>query len=146
PEAAQLLRAELMAKSYRPRPIAMGTNTDPYQPTERKLEITRSILAVLRETHHPCTIVTKSNLILRDIDILADMAREHLVKVALSVTTLDRKIARMMEPRAATPERRIDAIRALSEAGIPASVMVAPIIPSLTDHEMESILERAASA
>ncbi|HXZ68418.1 MAG TPA: radical SAM protein, partial [Alphaproteobacteria bacterium] len=95
PDAAKLLRAELMAKSYKPKPIAMGTNTDPYQPSERKLEITRGILEVLRETHHPCTIVTKSNLILRDIDILADMAREHLVKVALSITTLDRKLARM---------------------------------------------------
>ncbi|MFZ1988456.1 MAG: PA0069 family radical SAM protein [Alphaproteobacteria bacterium] len=146
PDAAKLLRAELMAKTYKPKPIAMGTNTDPYQPTERKMQITRSILEVLRETHHPCTIVTKSNLILRDIDILADMAREHLVKVALSITTLDRKLARMMEPRAATPERRVEAVRALSDAGVPVSVMVAPIIPSLTDHEMESILERAAEA
>ena len=146
PDAAKLLRAELMARGYRPKPIAMGTNTDPYQPTERKLEITRGILGVLREAHHPCTITTKSNLVLRDLDILADMAREHLVKVALSVTTLDRKLARMMEPRAATPERRIEAIHALSGAGVPVAVMVAPIIPSLTDHEMESILERAAEA
>jgi DNA repair photolyase len=135
-----------MVRGYKVKPIAMGTNTDPYQPTERKLGITRSILEVLRETHHPCTITTKSNLVLRDLDILADMAREHLVKIALSITTLDRKLARIMEPRAATPERRIEAVRALTAAGVSVSVMVAPIIPSLTDHEMESILERAAEA
>jgi DNA repair photolyase len=146
PDAAKLLRAELMARGYKIKPIAMGTNTDPYQPTERKLRITRSVLEVLRETHHPCTITTKSNLVLRDLDILADMARERLVKAALSITTLDRKLARMMEPRAATPERRVEAVRALSAAGVPVSVMVAPIIPSLTDHEMEAILERAAEA
>ena len=146
PDAAKLLRAELSAKTYKVRPIAMGTNTDPYQPIERKLRITRSVLEVLRELHHPCTITTKSNLLLRDLDILADMARERLVKVGISVTTLDRTLARKMEPRAPTPQRRIDAIRSLSAAGIPTSVMVAPIIPSLTDHEMESVLERAADA
>jgi DNA repair photolyase len=126
--------------------MAMGTNTDPYQPIERQMEITRSVLKVLRDFRHPVGIVTKSHLVTRDIDILADMASNGLAKVALSVTTLDRKLARCMEPRAATPERRVEALRALSEAGIPVSVMAAPMIPGLNDHELENILERASDA
>src|SRR5215475_220348 len=119
PNAAELLAKELSAPGYVPKVIAMGTNTDPYQPLEKKLRITRSILEVLREFKNPVAIVTKSPLILRDIDILSDMAKEGLAKVAVSVTTLDRKLARMMEPRAGTPSRRLQAIKALSEAGIP---------------------------
>jgi DNA repair photolyase len=126
--------------------IALGTNTDPYQPIERERRITRRILEVLARANHPVGIVTKSALVARDIDILAPMARRQLAKVALSVTTLDRKIARAMEPRAATPGRRLEAIRLLSEAGIPTSVMVAPIVPALTDSEIERILEAARTA
>jgi len=144
PNAAALLEAELRNPKYRPRPIAMGTNTDPYQPIERKHRVTRSLLEVMSRYRHPVTIVTKSNLITRDIDILGPMAERGLVKVALSVTTLDRKLARRMEPRAATPERRLDAIGLLARAGIPAAVMVAPVIPALNDHEIEAILGRAA--
>ena len=132
PNAAELLRRELSAPGYTPRVIAMGTNTDPYQPIEREMRITRSILEVLREFNHPVGIVTKSALILRDLDILAPMAEKGLAKVALSVTTLDRKLARTMEPRASTPLKRMDAIHGLTEAGIPASVMFAPVIPALT--------------
>jgi DNA repair photolyase len=144
PDAARLLEAELRKPSYKPQIIAMGTNTDPYQPIEREWRVTRSILQVLAEFKHPVGIVTKSALITRDIDILAPMAAEGLVKVALSVTTLDRKLARQMEPRAATPERRLETLRALSSAGIPTGVMTAPIIPALNDEEMESILAAAA--
>ena len=146
PDAAKLLEAELRKPSYQPQVIAMGTNTDPYQPIEREWRVTRSILQVLAEFKHPVAIVTKSALITRDIDILAPMAAEGLAKVALSVTTLDRKLARIMEPRAATPERRLDALRALSAAGIPTGVMTAPIIPALNDEEMEAILAAAAEA
>ena len=146
PDAAKLLEAELRKPSYRPQTIAMGTNTDPYQPIEREWRVTRSILQVLAEFKHPVAIVTKSALIVRDIDILAPMAAEGLVKVALSITTLDRKLARQMEPRAATPERRLETIRALSSAGIPTGVMTAPIIPALNDEEIESILAAAAEA
>jgi DNA repair photolyase len=146
PDAARLLEAELRKPGYQPQVIAMGTNTDPYQPLEREWRVTRSILQVLAEFRHPVGIVTKSALITRDIDILAPMAAEGLAKVALSVTTLDRKLARIMEPRAATPERRLDALRALSAAGIPTTVMTAPIIPALNDDEMESILAAAAGA
>jgi DNA repair photolyase len=143
PNAAELLERELGAPSYQPRTIAMGTNTDPYQPIEREHRITRSILEVLAKTDHPVAIVTKSALVTRDIDILAPMAAKGLAKVAISVTTLDRKIARAMEPRAATPVRRLDTIRQLSEAGIPVGVMVAPIIPAVTDSEIERILDAA---
>jgi DNA repair photolyase len=146
PDAAKLLEAELRKPSYQPQVIAMGTNTDPYQPIEREWRVTRSILQVLAEFKHPVAIVTKSALITRDIDILAPMAAEGLAKVALSVTTLDRKLARIMEPRAATPERRLETLRALSSAGIPTGVMTAPIIPALNDEEMESILAAAAEA
>ena len=146
PDAARLLEKELSASTYTPRTMAMGTNTDPYQPIEGQYRITRTVLEVLAAFHHPVSIVTKSALITRDLDILSAMAEEHLAKVFLSVTTLDRKLARRMEPRAATPGRRLDAIRALSEAGVPVGVMVAPVIPALTDHEMEPILEAAAQA
>ncbi|WP_349361319.1 PA0069 family radical SAM protein [Stappia sp.] len=143
PNAAELLERELAKPGYKPRTIAIGTNTDPYQPVERERRIMREILEVLDRCSHPVGIVTKSALILRDLDLLAPMAERGLVKVALSVTTLDRKLARSMEPRAATPTRRLSAIRALSEAGIPTSVMVAPVIPALTDSEMERILDAA---
>ena len=143
PNAAELLVKELSAPGYVPKVIAMGTNTDPYQPLEKKMRITRSILEVLRDFRHPVGIVTKSPLILRDIDILSEMAKMGLAKAALSVTTLDRKLARMMEPRAGTPTRRLQAIQALSDAGIPTGVMFAPAIPALNDHEMEAVLSAA---
>ncbi len=146
PDAAKLLEAELSKPSYKPQVIAMGTNTDPYQPIEREYRVTRSILEVLAAFKNPVGIVTKSALIARDIDILAPMAAEGLAKVALSITTLDRKLARIMEPRAATPERRLETLRVLSAAGIPTVVMTAPIIPALNDEEMESILAAAAEA
>jgi DNA repair photolyase len=146
PNAAALLRDELRKKGYVCRPLALGSNTDPYQPAERKLGITRSILEVLREFHHPVTIVTKGALIQRDIDILADMAKEKLAVVTVSVTTLDRALARVMEPRAATPERRIETIGALARAGISTGVLSAPMIPVLNDREMETILGRARDA
>ena len=146
PNAAALLRDELRKKNYVCRPMALGSNTDPYQPSERKLGITRAILDVLREFHHPVTIVTKGALVQRDIDILSDMARENLAVVTVSVTTLDRDLARVMEPRAATPERRIETIAALASAGIPAGVLSAPMIPALNDREMEAILARAREA
>ncbi|MEI9929338.1 MAG: PA0069 family radical SAM protein [Rhizomicrobium sp.] len=143
PNAAALLAKELSAPGYVVKTIALGTNTDPYQPIEKKMRITRSILEVLREFRHPVGIVTKSPLILRDIDILGEMAEMGLAKVALSVTTLDRKLARMMEPRAGTPSRRLQAIKTLSGAGIPVAVMFAPIIPALNDGEMEAVLSAA---
>jgi DNA repair photolyase len=146
PDAPELLERELSAPKYSPRVIAIGTNTDPYQPIERKYEVMRGILEVLDRAGHPVGIVTKSALVLRDIDILARMARRNLVKVALSVTSLDGKLARVMEPRAATPTRRLDAVRRLSEAGIPTSVMVAPVIPAINDMEIERILDAAAAA
>ncbi|WP_428350938.1 PA0069 family radical SAM protein [Lichenifustis flavocetrariae] len=141
--AAERLAAELAAPSYKARTIAIGTNTDPYQPIERTHEVMRSVLQVLARTNHPVGIVTKSVLVTRDIDLLAPMAAKGLVKVALSVTTLDAKLARTMEPRASTPGRRLEAIRRLSEAGIPVVVMTAPIIPSVNDAEIEAILEAA---
>ncbi len=144
PNAAELLRRELSAPGYVPRTMAMGTNTDPYQPIERQMQITRSILEVLQEFRHPVGIVTKSALILRDIDILGPMAEMGLAKVAISVTTLDRKLARVMEPRASTPQRRLEAIAGLHAAGIPVSVMCAPMIPALNDDELENILGAAA--
>jgi DNA repair photolyase len=144
PDAAILLEGELARKGYRPKTIAMGTNTDPYQPIERQRRITRSILEVLERTGHPVGIVTKSGLVTRDIDILARMAARGLVKVALSVTTLDAKLARALEPRAATPSKRLATIAALSEAGIPTTVMMAPVIPAINDMEIERILEAAS--
>jgi DNA repair photolyase len=146
PDAPSLLRRELASPGYRPAMIALGTNTDPYQPIERSLRITRGILEVLAACGHPVGIVTKSALIQRDIDILAPMAERGLASAYVSVTTLDRGLARRMEPRAATPERRLDTIRALAGAGIPTGVMLAPVIPALTDHEIEQILEAAAGA
>lgn len=146
PNAAELLARELSSPNYIPKVIAMGTNTDPYQPTEKRMRITRSILEVLREFNHPVGIVTKSALILRDLDILAPMAAEGLAKVAVSVTTLDRKLARTMEPRAATPPKRLETIRALVEAGIPTNVMFAPVIPALNDEELENVLAAAKDA
>ena len=144
--APELLRAELSAKAYEPRTIALGANTDAYQPIERARKITRRILEVLAEFNHPVGIVTKSALVTRDIDILAPMAKKGLVKVALSVTSLDPKLSRRMEPRAAHPEKRLDAIRQLAEAGIPTVVMTAPIIPAVNDHEIEAILKAAHAA
>lgn len=144
--AAELLRFELAKRSYTPATIALGANTDPYQPIERERRITRSILEVLAEANHPVGIVTKSALVARDIDILAPMAAQGLAKVAISITTLDRKIARAMEPRAVTSSRRLDAIAQLTTAGIPVTVMVAPIIPGLTDPEIEAILLAARNA
>lgn len=146
PDAAKLLEKELSKEGYQPRTIAIGTNTDPYQPIEKKYRIMREILEVLEAFGHPVGIVTKSALVTRDIDILARMAERGLAKVALSVTSLDRMLARTMEPRASTPTKRLEALRMLSDAGIPASVMVAPIIPGLNDHEVERILDSAANA
>jgi DNA repair photolyase len=146
PDAPDLLERELSAPNYSPRVIAIGTNTDPYQPIERDYEIMRGVLEVLERAGHPVGIVTKSALVTRDIDILARMARRGLVKVALSVTSLDPKLARTMEPRAATPPRRIEAIRRLSEAGVPTSVMVAPVVPAINDMEIERILDAAHAA
>jgi DNA repair photolyase len=146
PDAARLLDRELSKEGYEPRTIAIGTNTDPYQPIERQWRIMREILEVLDARNHPVGIVTKSALVTRDIDILSRMAGRGLAKVALSVTTLDRMLARTMEPRASTPLKRLEAIRELSEAGIPASVMVAPIVPGLTDPEIERILDAARAA
>ncbi len=146
PQAAALLAAELAKKGYACRPVALGSNTDPYQPAERRLEITRSILEVLRDFRHPVTIVSKSALIQRDLDILSEMAKDRLAIVTISVTTLDRTLARVMEPRAATPERRLETIAALVAAGVPTGVLSAPMIPALNDAEMEQILDRARAA
>jgi DNA repair photolyase len=146
PDAAELLAKELSAPGYIPKVIAMGTNTDPYQPLEKKMRITRSIMEVLREFKNPVAIVTKSPLILRDLDILSEMASQGLAKAALSVTTLDRHLARIMEPRAGTPSRRLQAIAGLAEAGVPAGVMFAPAIPALNDQEMEAVLRAASEA
>lgn len=146
PDAPALLERELAAPGYVPRTIAIGTNTDPYQPIERRYGVMRRILEVLEKAGHPVGIVTKSDLILRDRDILARMARRSLVRVAISVTSLDRKLARVMEPRAPTPPRRLAALAGLAEAGIPASVMVAPVIPAINDAEIERILDAAAAA
>jgi DNA repair photolyase len=146
PDAPKLLERELSRPGYKPRVIAIGTNTDPYQPIEKEWRIMRQILEVLDKANHPVSIVTKSALVMRDIDILSRMAERGLAKVALSVTTLDRMLARTMEPRAATPSRRLEAIRALSEAGIPTAVMMAPIIPGLNDHEIERLLDSGKAA
>ncbi|MCP3397575.1 MULTISPECIES: PA0069 family radical SAM protein [unclassified Bradyrhizobium] len=146
PEAPALLEKELAAPGYEPRMIAIGTNTDPYQPIERERKIMRGILEVLERASHPVGIVTKSALVVRDIDILARMAKRNLAKVAISVTSLDPKLARTMEPRASTPPKRLEALKQLSEAGIPTTVMVAPVIPALNDSEIERILDAAAHA
>ena len=146
PDAARMLRQELSHPKYKPGALTLGINTDAYQPTERSEKITRSLLEVLYEFRHPCHIITKSALIVRDLDILAPMAEKGLFSATLSVTTLDRKIARAMEPRAATPQRRLDTIRALKTAGVPVGILAAPMIPGLTDHEMESILKAGREA
>lgn len=144
--AAELLKEELSRPGYRPKPIAFGTNTDCYQPIERRYRVMRSVLEVLADCGHPLTIVTKSALIERDLDLLAPMAEKNLVKVFVSITTLDRRLARKLEPRAASPQRRLDALRALAGAGIPCGVMVAPVIPALTDKSIEEVLEAASQA
>jgi DNA repair photolyase len=144
--AAALLEQELAQPRYVPKVIALGAVTDPYQPIEREHRLTRSLLEVLDRASHPVGIVTKSALVLRDIDVLARLAERDLVKVAISVTTLDRQIARKMEPRAATPGKRIEAIAGLAAAGVPVAVMVAPIVPALNDSEIESILATARRA
>ncbi|WP_407943686.1 PA0069 family radical SAM protein [Martelella alba] len=146
PDAARQLANELSKPGYRVKTIAIGTNTDPYQPIEKEWRIMRQILEVLSAANHPVTITTKSALVLRDLDLLQAMAEKRLVKVMMSVTTLDRKLARLMEPRAATPPRRLEVIRALSDAGIPVGISLAPVIPVLNDHEIERILDSGKAA
>jgi DNA repair photolyase len=146
PDAADLLRAELGKPGYAARPMALGTNTDPYQPIEADWRITRSILEVLAETDHPVTITTKSDRVVRDIDLLAPMAAKRLATVAMSITSLDPKVAATIEPRAPHPERRLKAVRTLADAGIPVFVSISPVIPAITDHELEHLLARAAEA
>ena len=146
PDAAELLERELSSPNYQAKVIAIGTNTDPYQPIDRRYQVMRRILEVLDRAGHPVGIVTKSALVLRDLDILARMAERKLAKVALSVTTLDAELARKMEPRAATPMRRLEALRRLSQAGVPTTVMIAPVVPALNDMEIERILEAAVTA
>jgi DNA repair photolyase len=146
PEASRLLERELSNPRYVPEIIHIGGNTDPYQPEERKLRVTRQLIEVLDRFNHPFSVITKSALIVRDLDLLSAMAKRNLVRVAISITTLDRKLARSMEPRAATPEKRLEAVRRLSEAGVPVIVMFAPCIPGLNDHELEAVLERSAAA
>ncbi|NOT85376.1 MAG: PA0069 family radical SAM protein [Methylococcaceae bacterium] len=146
PDAPELLREELRARRYRPQPIALGINTDAYQPIERKLGLTRKILEVLQEARHPVSIVTKSSLIERDLDILSEMAARGLVQVAFSITTLQTDLARSLEPRATAPKRRLQSLATLSTAGIPTSVLVAPLIPMLNDMELETILSECRNA
>ncbi|WP_374829767.1 PA0069 family radical SAM protein [Paenochrobactrum pullorum] len=146
PDAPHLLQRELSKAGYIPRTIAIGSNTDPYQPIEKKWRIMRGLLEVLEDAQHPVAIVTKSGLITRDIDILSRMAQKGLVKVALSVTTMDAKLSRTMEPRAATPTLRLQTMRELAQAGIPVSAMLGPVIPGINDHEIERILDAAAAA
>jgi DNA repair photolyase len=143
---AEVLRADLSKPSYVVCPINIGSNTDPYQPIEKRWRLTRAALEVLAECHHPCTIVTKNALVERDLDILGPMARERLVQVFVSVNSLDNHLAAKLEPRASAPHRRIKTIRALAEAGVPVGVLVAPIIPALNDRDMEAVLEQAAEA
>ncbi|MCK9542321.1 MAG: PA0069 family radical SAM protein [Novosphingobium sp.] len=144
PDAARLLRETLARPSYRPAPIAMGTNTDPYQPIEGRYRITRSVLEVCLEARHPVTITTKSARVLRDLDLLIEMAKHNLVAVAVSVTSLDPRLSGLLEPRASSPAKRLNTLRQLAAAGIPVHVSVAPVIPSITDQFMEAILEEAA--
>ena len=145
-DAATHLREELNRRGYRPSAINLGANTDPYQPIERKLGVTRSILEVLAESHHPVTIVTKGSLVVRDIDLLSRLAAERLVKVFVSVTTLDDELKRRMEPRAASPKARLAAIAKLAAAGVPTGVMFAPVVPAINDHELEAVLDASAAA
>jgi DNA repair photolyase len=146
PDAAALLRAELERRNYVCRTIALGANTDAYQPIERRLGITRSVLEVLSETRHPVLIITKSDLVLRDLDLLGPMGRARLAAVMVSVTTLDPALARRMEPRAAAPARRLEAVRRLTDAGVPVGVLAAPMIPALNESELEAIVDAAAAA
>ena len=146
PDAAALLRKELARPGYEVRPMALGTNTDPYQPIEAKWKVTRSVLEVLAETRHPLTITTKSDRVTRDIDILAPMAADGLASVAISITSLTPAISRTLEPRAPAARKRLAAVRALAEAGIPCTVAIAPVVPGITDHEVEQIVEAAAEA
>jgi DNA repair photolyase len=146
PDAAKLLAAELAKPGYECRPMALGTNTDPYQPIEREWKITRSVLSTLAGCEHPFTIVTKSALVERDLDIIAPMAAKNMARVFVSITTLDKELARTMEPRAAAPHRRLQAVRTLARAGVPTGVMVAPLVPQLNDKDLEAILEAAAEA
>jgi DNA repair photolyase len=146
PNAAALLRGELAARGYRCEPIALGANTDPYQPIEREWRVTRSVLEVLAECDHPLTITTKGVLIERDLDLLAPMAARGLVRVFVSIAMLDRELARKLDPRAPSPQRRLQTIKALRDAGVPVGVNVAPVIPQLTDRDLEAILEAAAAA
>jgi DNA repair photolyase len=146
PKAPELLKAELSAKSYRPAPVALGINTDAYQPAERQLKLTRRLLEVLNDTRHPVSIVTKSALIERDLDLLAAMAKHDLIHVCLSITTLNPDLARRLEPRAAAPKRRLQTLATLAEAGVPVAVLVAPLIPMLNDSEMEAILQQSRDA
>jgi DNA repair photolyase len=146
PDAAKLLRAELAKRNYRVAPLAIGTNTDGYQPIEREWGVTLSVVEVLAETKHPLLITTKSDRLLRDIDLLAGMAKDGLIGVAVSVTSLDPAIARTLEPRAPHPRRRLAAIRKLIDAGVPTQVNISPVIPAITDHEIEAIMAAAADA
>lgn len=146
PGAVELLKRELAKPGYVCKPIALGSNTDPYQPIEREWRITRGIIQILHDTRHPLMIVTKSSLIERDMDLLAPMAGQGLVEVFISVTTLDNRLAKRLEPRAAAPHRRLEAISKLNGAGIPTGVMFAPVIPALNDTEMEAVLEQGAAA
>lgn len=146
PEAAKLLARELGRPGYRAQPIALGANTDPYQPLERRLKVTRSLLEVLTTTQHPFVIVTKSDLVLRDLDLIAPAGKAGQARVMLSITTLDRDLARKLEPRAPTPQRRLAALEGLAKAGVPVGVLAAPMIPALNDMELEKILETAAKA
>ena len=146
PDAAALLRAELRKPGYACAPIAMGTNTDPYQPIERTWRITRALIEELAACDHPLVITTKSDRVVRDLDLLAPMAAKGLVAVAMSVTSLDPRIAMTLEPRATAPERRMAAVRTLSDAGVPTYVNMAPVIPAITDNEVEAIVARAAAA
>ncbi len=146
PTAPALLRAELMKRGYQPATIAMGTNTDPYQPIEDTHRITRALLEVLLEFEHPVSIVTKSDRVTRDLDLLAPLAQRGLTHVGVSITTLDAVLARKLEPRAAIPKRRLAAVRQLTQAGVPTAVLIAPIIPAINDHEIEALVEAAAQA
>src|SRR6185312_5599048 len=143
---AEVLRVQLAKRGYVVKPINIGSNTDPYQPVEKKWRLTRAALEVLAECHHPCTIVTKNALVERDLDLLAPMARENLMQVFVSVNSLDNRLASKLEPRASAPHRRLQAVQALTQAGVPTGVLVAPTIPALNDRDMEAVLERAAEA
>jgi DNA repair photolyase len=145
-DAAALLRTELSRPSYRCAPIMLGANTDPYQPVERRLRVTRSILEVLLEARHPVSIVTKSAMVLRDLDLLTQFAQQDLVQVMVSLTSMDAALKRVLEPRAASPSARLGAIRSLAEAGVPVGTLIAPVIPVITDSELETLMEQAAEA